>query len=305
MSSRVIRPSTSDFDSIVFVNNTCYNIQDGLSFGLARKVICNNNIFYNNGLSGNTTPYGGILEIDSIGGTANADAARRFDFRKNLFYTEKELTDVMVSTTLFKPGLLNRAARKFLANGQMTIDTITNQSIAFSNPPPSIVGYVKYQWENNNPRSFTPTAAQKLEAIEDLLNVGDVLPPKVQFSFAYATTSPAYTGGLNGDILGDKKWFGLATQIASPVNPANEVNAFFENGSGNLRLIFKKADQASFRIQLYGLDGKMLTNQLIYMPGQTIARVGMPVLSKGIYIYQIESTGVDGQIQLFRGKVIR
>jgi hypothetical protein len=308
ISSRIIRPSTSDFDSIVFVNNTCYNVHEALPFGIARKVTCNNNIFYNVGLGGTSSQFGGFLEIDSIGGTANADAARKFDFRNNLFYTDPSYIALMTSTTLFKRSILNRAAKVFLASGQLTIsDTIKNQSIAFTNPPPMITGYVKYMWENGSPSGFTttPTADQKIDAVEDPLNYGDVLPPKVQFNFGYPTTHMAYTAGLKSDILGDKKWFGKATGVVNFILPEElEVKAFFNTGTQTLNFIFNTPEVASFSLRMYSLDGRQHVNRMVYNYGQTTSQVHLQKLTGGIYIYEIESTALNGSKNHARGKVV-
>ena len=128
---------------------------------------------YNVGLGGSASQFAGVFELDTIGGTANADATRKFDFRNNLFYTDQSYLALMTSATLYKRSILNRAAKVFLANRNLTIsDTIKNQSIAITNPPPLITGYVKFMWENGSPSGFTttPTADQKIEAVEDLLN---------------------------------------------------------------------------------------------------------------------------------------
>jgi hypothetical protein len=306
ISSRIIRPSTSDFDSIVFVNNTCYQIHEAVPFGIARKVICNNNIFYNVGLGGASTPYSGILELDSIGGTANADAARKFDFRNNLFYTDQSYKNLMVSTTLYQRSILNRAAKVFLKSGQVIIsDTIKNQSIAFSNPPPMITGYVKYMWENGSPSGFTPTAQQRIEAVEDPLNYGDALYPYEPFSFLYAKTNMAYTAGLNGTMLGDKNYIGHATNINDVISPdALQVHAFFNPGTQLLNIVFKTPDIASFSLRLFGLDGKQFVNQTVYNYGQTSSQIPLNSLTRGLYVYDIEGTSLSGRHNYARGKII-
>ena len=62
LSKQVIRTSTSEFDSIIFVNNTCFNVQVGLSLGRAKRAVCNNNIFYNFGLQGNEDASSGYVD---------------------------------------------------------------------------------------------------------------------------------------------------------------------------------------------------------------------------------------------------
>ena len=307
MTSRIIRPSTSDFDSIVFVNNTCYNIWEALVLGFARNAIVTNNIFYNCGLAGGASATSSIIDLDSIG-TA-VDATRTFDFRNNLFYTDKAYLDVMVSpadTFRYIRGLLNEDARAFLKNKQVIMtDSIKNQAITFNNPPPLIIGFVKNMWLIKWKSGFTPTAEQRMEAMEDPLNYGDVVAPKVQYSFGYPTTHMAYTAGLKGDILGDKKWFGLATAIESLTLPeALDVKSWFNPGTQTLNFTFKSSEIASFTLRLYGLDGRIHVSRTVYNYGQTNSQIRLQNLTGGLYIYDIESTSFKGIKNRARGKVI-
>ncbi len=307
LSQRMIRPSTSDFDSIVFVNNTCFNIQDGLSLGRALKVRCNNNIFYNCGLAGSATKRLGIIEIDSIGTVA--DATRTFDLRNNLFFTDPQYTAVMVApagTTRYFRGILNSAARVFLKNKQITIsDTIKNQSITFTNPAPLMIAGVQYQWQNNWPSSYTPTANNRLDAVEDPLNVGDIISPKVPFSYGYSTTSSTYTAGLKGDIMGDKKWFGLATAIErKDLLKDDEVKAYFDHSTNSFNVIFNAPNVSSFNLRVFTIDGKQISTRLIQNVGQTRSLVKMNELSRGIFIYVIEGNTADGSKNMASGKIV-
>lgn len=246
-----------------------------------------------------------MLIIDSIGTVS--DATRTFDFRNNLFYTDPQYLAIMVApegTTRYMLGLLNPVAKAFLKNSQMIIsDTIKNQSIVFSNPAPLILGYVQYQWQNNWPSSFTPTANQRLEAMEDPLNFGDVVPPTVPYNFGYSTASPLYTAGLNGEIMGDKKWFGNINGIESlRWTKAGNVKAYFNKGT--LNLIFNASDIGSFTLRVYSLDGKQLANRLIHNYGQTKVQVDMNGLSRGIYIYVVECSANNGFKSKASGKVV-
>ena len=304
LSSRLIRPSTSDFDSIVFVNNTCYNIHEALLLGYARKAVVNNNIFYNVGLAGTTSTTGGIIDIDSVK-TAGADATRKFEVRNNLFYTDKAYLDVMKSDTLYQRGILNSTARAFMKSGQLVVsDTIKSQPVPFTNPSPLIVGYVKYMWENKAPSSFTPTAEQRMEAMEDPLNFGDVLPPKVAFNFGYPTTHMAYTAGLNGTILGDNKYFGSLTASEIIRLPDFQVKAFFTRGTKELNFVFDSPDLYSFGLKIYGLDGRQFSSRLVNNYGQRTAKIELTELQGGFYIYEIDGTSSDGSRKRATGKIV-
>lgn len=304
ISSRIIRPSTSDFDSIVFVNNTCYNIHEALPLGIARKAIVNNNIFYNTGIGGTSSPFSGTIDIDSIGGIENADAARSFELRNNLFYVDQQYLDIMVSDTLYKRNILNLAAKEFAKSGQMVVsDTIVGISIPFTNPSPLILGYVQYMWENGSPSSFTPTAEQRIEAMEDPLNFGDPVPPVVAFNFGYPTTHMAYTAGLNGTILGDKKYFGPSTGIQNIIRPESEVNVYFSTSTSTVNLIFKKADVGSYVIRIFDLSGKQLANRSVSNYGQLFSKVQIPGLKNGFYLYEINGKTLEGKMLRATGKL--
>ena len=308
ISSRIIRPSTSDFDSIVFVNNTCYNIHEALPLGRALKVVCNNNIFYNCGLGGTTSSLSGILEIDSLG-TA-ADATRKFDLRNNLFYTDQAYKDVMITmggpNMLFKRSILNNAFKAFLRNNQVTIsDTIKNQSIPFTNPAPLIVGYVKYMWENGSPSSFTPAANQRIEAMEDPLNYGDVIAPVKPYDFGYPTTHMAYTAGLKNVPLGDKKYLMSLVGIdVFKVPEVLDVQAYFEHGTPNLNLIFNSSEVNSFDLTIYDLLGRQMANRQILNQRQKIVKVNLPELNNGLYIYRINGKNLNNSTIQATGKIV-
>jgi len=307
MSARVIRPSTSDFDSIVFVNNTVYNVMEALSLGRALKVVCNNNIFYNCGLNGGALKTAGMIEIDSI--ATAADATRTFDLRNNLFYTDPQYQAVMVAptgTTRYQRNILNNAAKFFLKNKQIVIsDTIKNQSLVFTNPAPLVVGYVQNMWQNGWPASFTPIANQRIEVMEDPLNYGDVVAPKVPYKFGYPTTSPVYTAGLKGDIMGDKKWFGKVTGIESlEVANGRIAEAYFDHLTGRLNINFISSGIAFCTLRVYSIDGKLLSNRLIQNINQNRAQIEMKKLSPGIYLYIIESNSAGGIKNLTNGKLV-
>jgi hypothetical protein len=307
LSSRLIRPSTSDFDSIVFVNNTCYNIHEALTLGLARKAVVNNNIFYNVGLGGTFSTTGGIIDIDSIK-TAGADATRKFEVRNNLFYTDKQYLDVMKSDTMYQRGILNSTARAFMKSGQLVVsDTIKNQPIPFTNPSPFIVGYVKYIWDNDGPSSFktTPTPEQRMDAMEDPLNFGDVLPPKVAFNWGYPTTHMAYTAGLNGTILGDKKYFGPLTGINPIKLPGFEVNAYFNSGTKTLNIVLGDSEMQKFSLRVFGLDGRQIARRQLTITGEPIIKTNLYELNNsGIYIFEIDGISTDGNRKRATGKFV-
>lgn len=307
LSSRVIRPSTSDFDSIVFVNNTLFNIMDALSLGRALKVVCNNNIFYNCGLVGATLKTSGMIEIDSIASTA--DATRTFDLRNNLFYTDPQYQTVMVAPTgtiRFQRNILNNAARFFLKNKQIVIsDTIKNQSLVFTNPAPLVVGYVQYMWQNGWPASFTPTASQRIEVMEDPLNFGDVVAPKVQYNFAYPVSSPIYSAGLKGDIMGDKKWFGKVTGIENlEIDRGGEAIVYFNYLTQKLNVRLNSDDVSSFTLRIFTIEGKQIANRFIQNLGQKQTPMEIKELQRGIYLYQIEGNLTNGSKNISSGKLI-
>jgi hypothetical protein len=307
MSARVIRPSTSEFDSIVFVNNTVYNVMEALSLGRALKVVCNNNIFYNCGLNGATLKTAGMIEIDSI--ATAADATRTFDLRNNLFYTDPQYQTVMVAptgTTRYQRNILNNAAKFFLKNKQVVIsDTIKNQSIVFTNPAPLVVGYVQYMWQNGWPASFTPTANQRIEVMEDPLNYGDVVAPKVPYKFGYPTTSPVYTAGLKGDIMGDKKWFGKITGIERlEVTLGREATVYFDYLTEKLNVRLYSDNVSSFTLRIYSIEGKQIANRLIQNLGQKQTQMEIKELPRGIYVYQIEGNLTNGSKNFSGGKLI-
>ena len=307
MSSRIIRPSTSDFDSIVFVNNTCYNIWEALNLGFARKARVNNNIFYNCGLSGGASATSAIIDLDSIG--TSVDATRTFDFRNNLFYTDKAYLDVMVSpvdTFRYLRGLLNEDARAFLKNKQAIMtDSIKNQSITFNNPPPFIIGFVKNMWLIKWKSGFTPTQDQMMEAVEDQINFGDVLPPKVPYNFGYATTSPAYTAGLNGTIMGDKKYFGPLTGINSIKLPGFDVNAYFNSGTKTLNIVLGDSEMEKFSLRVFGIDGRQIARRQLSVTGEPIIRTNLYELNNnGIYIFEIDGISTDGNRKRATGKFV-
>ena len=209
-------------------------------------------------------------------------------------------------TSRYMLGLLNPVAKAFLKNSQMIIsDTIKDQSIEFSNPAPLILGYVQYQWQNDWPSSFTPTENQRLEAMEDPLNFGDVIPPTLPFSFAYSTASPVYTAGLNGEIMGDKKWFGLLTGIENlGLGKSRECEDILQSYTKTLNIIFDGTDDISFNLRVFGLDGKQLSNRSIHTFGQTRTQIEMNELSRGMYIYVIESKESNGLKSRITGKVV-
>ena len=305
ISSRIIRPSTSDFDSIVFVNNTCYNIHEALTLGIARKVVVNNNIFYNTGLGGTSSPGGGTIDVDSIGGTENADAARVFEVKNNLFFVEQQYLDLMVSDSLYKRNILGLTAREFVKSGQMVVaDTIIGESIPFTNPSPLILGYAQYMWENGSPSSFTPTEEQRIEAMEDPLNFGDPVPPVVPFNFGYPTTHMAYTAGLNGTILGDKKYFGPTTGIQNIIRPESDVNVYFSKSTNSINLVFKKADVGSYSIRIFDLSGKQLTNRTVSSYGMLTSKVPLQGLKNGLYFYEIDGNTQNGSKIRATGKFV-
>jgi hypothetical protein len=307
VSQQVIRTSTSSFDSIIFVNNTCFNIMEGLSFGRALKAVCNNNIFYNCGLMGSALKTAGMLAIDSLATTA--DDTRSFDFRNNLFFTDPQYKTIMVApagSTRYLRSTLNSVAKAFLKNKQVIIsDTIVDQSITFTNPAPLVKGYVQYLWENKWPTNFTPTENQRIQVMEDPLNFGDVVAPKVQFSFGYAKTSSIYTAGLKGDIMGDKKWFGLVTSIENePLIKYDKVKAYFDHSTNSFNVVFNDPDVASYKLAIYTIDGRYLSNRLIQNFGQSSSVVKMGELTQGIFIYVIEGNAPGGKKIVSKGKLI-
>jgi hypothetical protein len=183
-------------------------------------------------------------------------------------------------------------------------DTIKDVSITFTNPPPYILGYVEYMWQNDEPSSITPTEDQRIEAMEDPLNFGDVLPPKVPFNFGYSTSSPAYTAGLNGDIMGDKKYFEGATGSKIIEFPDFNVKAYFTSGTKILNLVFDSPELQNFKINIFGLDGRKFANRLVDNYSQKIAKVELNELQGGFYIYEIDGTSSDGTRKRATGKIV-
>jgi hypothetical protein len=184
-------------------------------------------------------------------------------------------------------------------------DSIKNQAITFNNPPPLIIGFVKNMWQIKWKSGFTPTADQRMEAMEDPLNYGDPIYPYEPFNFGYSSSNLAYKAGLDGKMLGDKNYFGHATAIESIDLPESlQVKTWISPETRTMNIVFETPAIASFKLRMYGLDGRQYINKQLYNYGQTHQQVQLKNLSKGLYIYEVESTSLNGEINHARGKVI-
>jgi hypothetical protein len=160
-------------------------------------------------------------------------------------------------------------------------------------------------WQNGWPASFTPTANQRIEVMEDPLNYGDVVAPKVPYKFGYPTTSPVYTAGLKGDIMGDKKWFGKITGIERlEVTLGREATVYFDYLTEKLNVRLYSDNVSSFTLRIYSIEGKQIANRLIQNLGQKQTQMEIKELPRGIYVYQIEGNLTNGSKNFSGGKLI-
>ena len=144
----------------------------------------------------------------------------------------------------------------------------------------------------------------RIEAMEDPLNFGDVVAPKVAFNFGYPTTHMAYKAGLKGTILGDKKYFGSLTGLALSSLPDEAVTAYFTYGTKTLNIVFKTPDMGSFNLRVIGLDGRQFSSRQITNFGQTVSKIDLNELNSGFYIYEIDGVSINGIKRKVVGKVI-
>ena len=113
----------------------------------------------------------------------------------------------------------------------------------------------------------------------------------------------AYTAGLNGTILGDKKYFGPSTGIQNIIRPESEVNVYFSTSTSTVNLIFKKADVGSYVIRIFDLRGKQLANRSVSNYGQLFSKVQIPGLKNGFYLYEINGKTLEGKMLRATGKL--
>ena len=195
ISQRVLRPSTSDIDEITFENNTVYNVMDdALTLGYAKKVSVKNNLFYNVGLTGGSTPSTALISIDSLATPAD-EPNRSFVISNNVFSRDADynaLTAPADTVRYIRTYILNTTGYNHMAAGTMQIsDTIKDVPVTFVNPPATIMPYVKAIWANSFPQGFTPTNDQKITRTEDPNGFpGDPEPPLTPFDFTYSVAGP-------------------------------------------------------------------------------------------------------------------
>lgn len=311
---RVVDDRGNTIDTLVFENNTFYNISSRVlrkTGGTLNYARVNHNTFVNIGqmiftfdevIDGSFT--NNLVINGSFSGRAEEEGVFSWDFfgievkelgqdlidagytqvvniRNNNFYLDPALVDVYPDGIEPTP-IFNDVAQSFV-DAAGTGNTLIEEAIAFTNGPPSEVGMFPTWWS-------------------DPANTPDWDRSGEPYDFAYPTTAASYTASTAGQPLGDLNWFDMAVTVDDEPYPqvpneyrlySNYPNPF--NPTTNIE--FSVPEQVNVTLEIYNLLGQRVTTLIageMYGPGRHKAvwngrsQNGM-LVSSGVYIYRIQA----------------
>ncbi|MEM7575504.1 MAG: T9SS type A sorting domain-containing protein [Bacteroidota bacterium] len=290
LSSRILRDDGGTINYIKYNQNSSYNTGDRtLDIGeVVTEAEITNNLFVNTAFFGDDEPGSSSFQID-----ASSDTTEMVHIANNGFFNDptiqmtydmlNETAEMDMRDSLFPRVFLNSDAQFFVdgAGNQATIYLFDDFSFDDAPAPPTNFITTFY------------TDPDNVEGFDD--GMGGANPDseaQLPFDFAYSTSHPAYTGGDEGQPIGDLNWFGipLSTLDRELINLL-QVSAFPNPAREQVSFKFSLSEASRVRIELFDMSGRPVgpTFEGDFGVGEFVLPQVFTQLTPGIYSYRISS----------------
>jgi hypothetical protein len=328
--SRLIRTSGANINYMELNQNTVFqtSFKENFMLDATKTAKITNNVFYNFSYRVDNTQHNPMFTVDSIGeGGPWTDAERYFDLSNNNIYQQQEIIDVfnnfgptdLVRYSSWDTLQLNPIAYKwevntsqwfanqnildtatwtpkpvllhFIDNGQVDTTNIFSEELAFDNPPPLNLEYLKFYVENNF--SIGGTNPPNPYADEDPNEIGEV---ENGYSFRYSAGSISATAGTDGQPLGDPRW-ALTGVDVNEVSSASLILAYPNPTNGIVTIEYPGNGIKDATIDVLNITGQVVFSQR-HNHGTQSVTLDLQHLKSGVYFIILRQAKTFNSLKL-------
>ena len=279
---------------LIFNHNTYYqsNYQfHGIDLGKTMQAEVTNNVFYNFGYGKRAGLHDALFSIDSVG---DADNTRFFYLNNNNWYTESEISDILVEnrasdtfrlrTDVFADlDLLDTVPENrpiilhFIENFQVDTTNIFSEALTFNNPPPANNDYWQFIVENDfTIDTLTPP---------DPYFIAD--PYGIDFQYDNTITRSG-TAAEDGLPLGDMRWFPDIGTSNKPLSISDHISVYPNPSNGIFHIECDGDANTTLRMEIFNISGVKVYMREFNSTGYQRETIDLQHLDNGIYILRMQ-----------------